>query len=222
VAGLGFDYVTLDAQHGLIDYRSMVAMLIAISSTSAIPIVRVPSNDPATIGLALDAGARAVIVPMVETAEQASAAVAACRYAPDGIRSYGALRANRLLGTGDPSEINERVFCFVMIETQRGVAAAREICSTPGLAGVYIGPADLAVSLSVPLGEIMSSEAHHAATRSIVEACRENDLIVGHHGVNGAHAKRLVAAGHDMVTVMTDSFVLVQGAVSELTMAKSE
>lgn len=220
LANSGFDFVTIDMQHGLIDYQAMVMMLIAIAGSPAIPVVRVPANDAAAIGRVLDAGARVVIVPMVESGAQAAAAVAACRYSPLGTRSYGPTRAARVAGTGDPVGLAERAVCVVMIETARGVAAAEEICATPGLGGIYIGPSDLAISLGVPLEQMMASGSHRDAVGAIVAAARRHSLFVGHHGLSGAHAKSLAAAGFDMVTAATDISVLVDGATAELAVAR--
>jgi 4-hydroxy-2-oxoheptanedioate aldolase len=217
----GFDYVTVDMQHGLIGYSEMVAMLMAIHGHPAVPVVRVPSNDTATIGRVLDAGARVVIVPMIESRDQAEAAVAACRYAPDGVRSFGPPRAAAIPGSYDTAAVNARVTCLAMIETTKGVEAADEICGTPGLDGIYIGPADLAISLGIPPSGMFKSDAHRDATTTIVDACRAHGLLAAHHGVSGGHAKGLAAAGLDMITVFTDGSLLQRAAATELATARA-
>src|SRR3954454_17355557 len=143
LARIGYDYVCLDGQHGLFGYSGMLAGLTAIDAAGqAVGIVRVGANDAATIGRALDAGAAGVIVPLVNSAEEAATAVAASRYPPAGIRSYGPGRS--LSGTGPvPAEINDAVTVLAMIETAEGLANVEAIAATPGLDGLYIGPSDL-------------------------------------------------------------------------------
>jgi 4-hydroxy-2-oxoheptanedioate aldolase len=140
VAGAGVDYVCVDQQHGVVDYASMVPMLQAIGAAGAAPITRVLSNDPFRIMKALDAGAWGVIVPLVNDAEEAARAVSACRYPPDGIRSYGPIRASSLLGSKDPEDLAGEVLCLVMVETREGLENVEEIAATPGVDGIYIGP----------------------------------------------------------------------------------
>ena len=139
----GADYVVVDQQHGAVDPTAMVAMLQAIRLGGAAALVRVARNDPWIIGNALDLGALGVIVPMVETAEQAAEAVAACRYATQGVRSVGVLRGTSGSGALEPP------LCLVMVETRAGLEAADAIAATPGLDGIYIGPSDLALSLGL-------------------------------------------------------------------------
>src|SRR5437667_11392048 len=124
----------------------MWPMLQALRWSEAAVVVRVPFNSTPWPGKAFDAGADAVVIPMVNDRDDAETAVAACRYAPEGVRSFGPVRAGMLIGDDAPAA-NRRVMCFVMIESVRAVESADAICSTAGLDGVYIGPADLAVSM---------------------------------------------------------------------------
>ena len=147
VASVGYDYVCLDGQHGLFGYSGMLAGLTAIDAAGeAVGIVRVGANDAATIGRALDAGAAGVIVPLVNSAEDAARAVAASRYPPVGVRSYGPGRYSSPVG---PllAEINDAVMVLAMIETAEGLADVEAIAATPGLDGLYIGPSDLTIGL---------------------------------------------------------------------------
>ena len=150
MAHAGFDWVCVDTQHGVIDYQQMVGMLQAVSSTPVTPLVRVPWNEPGIIGKTLDAGARGVIIPMVNSVEEAEQAVRACRYAPAGARSYGPLRATYYAGSDYYEHANDDVLCIVMIETRDAVARVDEILSVPGIDAVYIGPADLSITLGLP------------------------------------------------------------------------
>ena len=150
MANLGFDWLCVDLQHGLIDYQDLTAMLPAISTTETTPIVRVPWNEPYEIMKALDAGAYGVIVPMVNNREEALRAVSACRYPPVGLRSFGPIRAALYGGRGYSVESNGEIACIVMIETAEALENLQDIVTTPGVDGVYIGPSDLALALGLP------------------------------------------------------------------------
>ncbi|TQL55945.1 4-hydroxy-2-oxoheptanedioate aldolase [Subtercola boreus] len=197
----GFDYLYIDQQHGTTSADTLLTMLRAVARSSTTPLVRVAQNDPALIGQALDAGAEGVIVPMVEDAASAARAVRACRYHPDGERSWGPLRAVYGLGS-DPATVNAQVLCLVMIESAKGLANVAEIVDTPGVDGVYIGPADLAVSLGgLPVGVEQSSDARQlAAIASIQDACGRAGKVAAITG----NAARQSAAGFRMVTVASD------------------
>lgn len=202
----GYDYVCVDCQHGLIHADAMWPMLQAVRGTGATPVVRVPFNETAWPGKALDAGAEAVIVPMVNSREEAERAAAACRYAPLGVRSFGPVRAGLLLGD-DPPAANREVMCLVMIETVRAVEAADEICSTPGVDGVYIGPADLAVSMSGSL-TAMGSQEHADAIEEVRRACARHGIVAGIHTGGGAAGRAYAEAGFQMCTLGTDASLL--------------
>ncbi len=146
VAGTDVDYVCVDQQHGVVNYASMVPMLQAIEAAGATPITRVLSNDPFRIMKALDAGAWGVIVPLVNGAGEAARAMAACRYPPHGIRSYGPIRAASVIGSRNPEDLAGEVLCLVMVETREALENVEEIAATPRVDGIYIGPADLAIS----------------------------------------------------------------------------
>ena len=164
LAGVGFDYVVLDAQHGELDGRAQAAALIAIDAASgASGLVRVEANQATPIGRALDSGAAGVIVPLVNSAADAAAAVASSRYPPAGIRSFGPLRSDLRIGPA-PAEVNATILVLAMIETAAGLAAVEEIAATPGLDGLYIGPSDLSlgVGASYP-GDPAAAQALDAA-----------------------------------------------------------
>jgi len=132
MANAGFDWLCVDLQHGLIDYGDLRHMLPAISTTETTPLVRVTINAPAEIMKVLDAGAMGVIVPLVNTAEEAAAAVSACRYPPVGTRSFGPARAALYGGRGYVAEANDEIACIVMIETEAGLRNLEAIVTTPG------------------------------------------------------------------------------------------
>ena len=167
----GADYVVADQQHGALDPGTLMAILQAIAGGGSVGLVRVARNEPFPIGQALDLGAAGVIVPMVESAEEAARAVAACRYAPDGVRSFGALRA----GAGD------RPLCLVMIETRAGLEAAAEIAATPGLDGIYAGPSDLALSLGLQPTLRLEHPPVLEALETVRAACAAAGIVAGVH-----------------------------------------
>ncbi len=222
LAGAGADYVCADQQHGVIDYDSMVPMFQAIRAEGAAPITRVLSNDPFLIMKALDAGAWGVIVPLVNDAEDAARAVAACRYPPRGMRSYGPVRASGVIGSRDPEDLGGEVLCLVMVETRGALEKVEEIAATPGLDGIYIGPSDLALSLGLPPTLDVTEEAHVEAVTRITEACHRNGIAAGIHAPSGEWARRHAEAGFDIVTVATDAALLRGAALRELTVARGE
>lgn len=221
-AGAGFDYVCVDQQHGVVDYTSLVPMLQAIGAAGAAPITRVLSNDPFRIMKALDAGALGVIVPLVNNAAEAQSAVAACRYPPQGNRSYGPVRASYVIGSRDPEDLAGEVLCIVMVETREGLEKVEEIAATPGVDGIYVGPADLALSLGLPPTTNVTEPEHIEAVDDIKEVCRKHGIASGIQAASGEWARKHAGAGFDMVTVATDAALLRAAAHHELASARTE
>lgn len=212
-ANAGYDYVGFDVQHGYLDDADVAVLLRRLEHVPIATAVRLPSSDPAPIGRVLDAGADAIVVAMVDTPEQAAAAVAATRYPPDGVRSFGPLRAS--MGH-DTAALQARVSTFAMIETAAGLAAVEDICAAPGLSGIYVGPADLAISLGVAATEFTTdptvldaiARAHRAATAA--------GVVAAIHAGNGVAGKQLAALGFQMITLATESLTLRRGATEQL------
>jgi 4-hydroxy-2-oxoheptanedioate aldolase len=220
LAKAGADYVCVDQQHGVIDYGSIAPMFQVIRAGGAAPITRVLSNDPFLIMKALDAGSWGVIVPLVNSAEDAARAVSACRYPPQGIRSFGPVLAADVIGSRDPEKLGGEVVCLVMVETREALERVGEIAATPGLDGVYIGPSDLALSLGLtPTLEIMEGE-HAEAVERIREACHQNGIAAGIHSPSGEWARRHAQAGFDLITVASDAPLLRGAASREMTTAR--
>ena len=147
MAHQGWDSLTIDLQHGPTDYQVAVSMLQAISTTNTVPLARVPWREPGIIMKLLDGGCYGIICPMVNTRGDAEAFVGACRYPPDGYRSFGPYRARLYGGTDYPEHANDEVITMAMIETREAVDNLDEILSVPGLDAVFVGPADLSQSL---------------------------------------------------------------------------
>jgi len=207
IAHAGFDWVCVDMQHGVIDYAQMVAMLQAVACTNVTPLVRVPWNEPGTIGKTLDAGARGVIVPMVNSRAEAERAVQACRYAPAGTRSYGPVRANYSAGFDYFSRANDDVLCIVMVETREAVTHVDEILAVPGIDAVYVGPADLSVTLGLPPAADQDAASFNDALARILEACETYGVEPGIAGNQNTAPKRL-EQGFRLVEVAADAAVL--------------
>jgi 4-hydroxy-2-oxoheptanedioate aldolase len=213
MAHQGLDWLCVDMQHGLIDYDTALAMLQAISTTATTPIVRVPWNDQAIIMKMLDAGAYGVIVPMVNTRADAEAAVAACRYPPQGIRSFGPIRAVYYAGFDYFAYANREVCCIPQIETATAVENLDEILSVPGVDAVYIGPMDLSISLGLPPQMDSEVPAYVEARQRILEACRRHNVAAGINSTTLTAPKR-IAEGFRMVLVTSD-FGAMARAVAE-------
>jgi 4-hydroxy-2-oxoheptanedioate aldolase len=212
-AATGYDYVGFDVQHGYLDDADVALLLRRLEHVPIATAVRLPSIDPAPIGRVLDAGADAIIVAMIESPEQAAAAVAATRYAPAGVRSFGPLRTS--LGS-DPAEHEERTSVFAMIETSRGLSALDEICAVPGLSGVYAGPADLAISLGHRPGEALTTPAVLDAIARIKTVTAEAGLIPAIHANSGKPGKSMAELGFRMITLVSESQALRRGAAEHL------
>lgn len=214
VGRTGFDWVCVDTQHGLIGYDQMASMLQALAITATPAFVRVPWNDPAEIMKALDAGAQGVIVPLVNSAEEARRAVGACRYPPDGYRSWGPVRASLDLPGYTPATANRRTVVAVMIETAAGVLAADEIVSVPGVDAVYVGPSDLALSHGIAPSADAESPEHSRLIDSILDACNRHGVVAGIHCGTVDTALRWRERGFRMLNVTSDAVFMRQTATS--------
>ncbi len=217
---LGFDWVCVDMQHGLIDYTDLVNMLPAISNSDATPLVRVPWNEPYEIMKALDAGAYGVIVPMVNNREEAEQAVMACRYPPLGNRSFGPIRGALYGGRGYALEANDQIACIAMIETAEGIANADEIMSTSGLNGIYIGPADLALSMGLPAMGDQPQDEHLVVVKELLEKSKAHKIAAGIHTSSLEYAQKYLALGFNFVTLGSESGHMAKNAARELAAAR--
>jgi len=218
-ARAGYDYVGFDAQHGYLDDADIANILRRLEHVPIGTAVRLPAVDPAPIGRVLDAGADAIIVAMIESADQAAAAVAATRYPPVGVRSFGPLRAS--LGY-DTAALESRVSVFAMIETAAALADVHEICGVPGLSGIYVGPADLAISMGVEVTKATSHPAVRDAIGNIERAASAAGLVPGIHAGDGIVGQAMARLGFQMITLASESQALRRGAAAGLKEATAQ
>lgn len=213
MAALDFDFNCLDTQHGGLGYEDSRDLLHVIDRGVGTPTVRVPWNEPGIIGKTLDAGANAVIVPMVNTVEQAEAAVSYTYYAPMGGRSWGPARASMRQAGYTPQKANDANLVIPMIETTEALDNLDEILAVKGVDAIYVGPADLSISLGLAPGNNDGESAFDEALAHIVKGCVNAGVIAGIHA-NPALAERRAEQGFRMITVATDT-VLLRGAVAD-------
>lgn len=210
LAQCGFDWACVDLQHGLAGLESAGPMLQAISLSGVPPLVRVPANEPWILNRVLDLGAAGVIVPLVSSPEEASRAARACRYPPEGSRSFGAVRVSSPRRT-QAAHANAQVLCIVMIETEGGVSRLEDILAVPGIDGVYVGPRDLALSHGLVPGPALDD-----LVAGILATCRKQGVPAGIHTGSGADARRYANDGFLFCTIATDRELLARAASSEL------
>lgn len=215
MAAQGFDSITVDMQHGALDYAHLLPMFQAMRASGACLMARVPWNEPGIIMKALDAGAYGIICPMVNTSEEAARFVSYLRYPPLGQRSYGPTRVSVSAGANYAAEANGEILAFAMIETADAMENLQAIAATPGLDGLYVGPADLTLSLSqgrLAPGFDREEPEMIAALQHIVAACRVNNLRAALHCGTPDYAARAIGWGFQMVTIGGDSRFLASAA----------
>ena len=212
MAHQGWDTLTIDMQHGVIDYPAMVRMLQAISTTPTVPIVRVPWLEPGIVMKTLDAGAYGVVCPMVNTREDAQRLVSYTHYAPQGARSFGPVRAALYGGADYATQANQTLVAFAMIETAQALDNLDAILSVEGLDAIYIGPSDLSLALGCkPVFDDVDPKVAQAIDH-IVERARAHGVQAGVHNGRPDVALARIARGFRFVTVSSDARILAAGA----------
>lgn len=212
MAHQGWDSLTIDVQHGPVDYQTAIGMFQAIGTTDTIPMARVPWNDPAIIMKLLDGGAYGIVCPMINSRPECEAFVGACRYAPAGYRSHGPTRAILYAGSDYVQHANQTVLTFAMIETRQAVENIDAILSVPGLDGIYVGPADLAMSYGHP------PRADHTDPRMvelidyILAAAKRHGIYPGIHVGSTDYALQMIEKGYQFITILSDSRLLAAAA----------
>jgi 4-hydroxy-2-oxoheptanedioate aldolase len=212
MAHQGWDSLTIDLQHGLIDYQAMVQMLQAISTTDTVPVVRVPWLEPGILMKTLDAGAYGVICPMVNTREDAQKLVAWTHYQPRGTRSFGPVRALLYGGADYPQHANDTIVAFAMIETAQALDNLDAILSVEGLDAVYIGPSDLSLALGCkPTFDDVDPPVAQAIDH-ILERAKAHGVVAAVHNGTPEAALARIAKGFQFVTVSSDARLMAAGS----------
>jgi 4-hydroxy-2-oxoheptanedioate aldolase len=216
----GVDCVTIDLQHGMIDFQILVSMLQAVSATPATPFVRVPSCNQPLLMKVLDAGAYGVICPMIESAEQAKAFVEATRYPPRGARSFGPARGLLYGGADYLQHADSTVVRLAMIESKLGLAAIDDICAVDGLDGIFVGPSDLGLAL----GKGALNDPTDPEVLDAIARCRISAITKGRHAgifcASGAKAAARVSEGFDFVVPNSDANLLRASLEAEVRSAR--
>jgi 4-hydroxy-2-oxoheptanedioate aldolase len=212
MAHQGWDSLTVDMQHGVVDYQAMVTMLQAVSTTETVPMVRVPWLEPGILMKALDAGAYGVICPMVNSRVDAQNLVAWTHYAPQGTRSFGPVRALLYGGADYPQHANETIVTLAMIETAKALDNLDDILSVEGLDAVYIGPSDLSLSLGcAPAMDDVEPKVAQAIDH-ILERAKAHGVVAGVHNASAESALKRIAKGFQFVTVSSDARLIAAGS----------
>ena len=219
LATSGYDSVTVDMQHGLVDFQKSVEMLQTISAYNITPMVRVPWNEPSIIMRSLDAGAYGIICPMINNKDECYKFVSACRYHPRGNRSFGPARARIYAGADYLDHADDTIINFAMIETKEAVNNLDSILSVEELDAVYVGPSDLAISLGYkPMQEEKEVED---TIKFILDSCKKHNVKAGIHCPNGQVSKNRFEMGYNLATIAADFALLASASVSEIKIAKS-
>ncbi|MBZ9603147.1 HpcH/HpaI aldolase family protein [Phyllobacterium chamaecytisi] len=222
MAEQGYDCLTIDMQHGVLGYESAVSMLQAMRASAVFPMIRVPWLSPDAIMSALDAGAYGIVCPMVNTRDDAERLVSYVKYPPAGLRSFGPTRAGLSNVQGYRERADEEIVCFAMIETRQALDALDDIVSVGGLDGIYVGPADLTISLfgsQFPPGFDRTEPEMIDAIRQICDQAHGHGKRAGLHCGTPEYAARAVEWGFDLVTVSNDVRLLSNAARSSLIQA---
>ncbi len=216
VAAAGFDAVAIDLQHGAATLGRLGEIVAAIEPTGAVPFVRVAWNDPAELMRVLDLGARGVICPMIGSPQEAETFVAACRYPPAGMRSYGPVRAAFGTGTDQTTRANETIVTFAMIETADGLEEVDSIAATPGLDGVFVGPGDLSLALGLSSFADLTDPRMLEALDTVLGAAERHGIVAGVFAPDPDRAVEMAARGFRFVAPVVDADLLRQAAVGAL------
>lgn len=219
MAAQDYDSLTIDMQHGALDYAAALPMMQAMRASGKTLMARVPWNDPGIIMKAMDTGAYGIICPMINSRAEAEALVSAMRYPPHGSRSFGPTRVNFAAGPGYAEEANDEMLAIAMIETAEAVANLEEIVTTPGLDAVYIGPADLTLGVmngALPPGFDREEPEMIEVIRRILSAAKKAGIRAGLHCGTPDYAARAIGWGFDLTTISGDSRLLAAASAASV------
>ena len=223
MANQNWDSLTLDMQHGVIDYPNAIGMLQAISTTEVVPMARVNWNEPGQIMKILDAGAYGIICPMVSNKKEAENFVKACMYPPNGYRSYGPIRGLVYGGSDYADEANNEILKFAMIETKESLDNLDEIMKTPGLDGIYIGPADLSLAIGQkPSFDKPEGDPVYEVIMKILDHAKKNNIIAGIQNGKPEYAEKMINKGFQLVTIGSDQRYMTSASKEALSKLKKD
>jgi 4-hydroxy-2-oxoheptanedioate aldolase len=215
MGGAGFDALTLDLQHGLLDFSTALGMLQALGGSTV--LARVPWNEPGLIMKLLDAGVNGIICPMINNRSEAEAFVGACRYPPNGYRSFGPTRAALLWGNNYAQQTDATLVKLAMIETAEGLDNLEEIVATPGLDGVFVGPNDLGQALGLGTGLDREEPQMWEALERIARTALAAGVMPGIFCATPEYAQRMQALGYRFLALSSDARLLGAAARSLVT-----
>jgi 2-keto-3-deoxy-L-rhamnonate aldolase RhmA len=216
MAHVGWDWLTVDVEHSPVGFETMVDCFRAIQLGGAVPMARVPWNDTVWIQRTLDAGAMGLVVPMVNTVEDARAAVANMKYATRGQRSWGSSRIAPYLQGDYQDWADEHLTIIVMIETIEAVRNAEAIMAVDGVVGCFIGPNDLALSMGRRRSDTGPGTPHEAAMLEVVAACRNTGKAAGKHCSSAAEVNERIDQGFQYLALLSDASLMEAAARAAL------
>ncbi|MEP0562914.1 MAG: aldolase/citrate lyase family protein [Paracoccaceae bacterium] len=219
MAAQDFDSLSVDLQHGALDYSSALPMFQAMRASGKTLLARVPWNEPGVIMKVLDAGAYGIICPMINNRAEAEQFVSSMRYPPRGARSFGPTRVNFAAGANYAGEANDEMLAIAMIETADGVANAAEIVATPGLDAIYIGPSDLTLGYTngrLPAGQDRQEDEMIDVIKTLLKTAHDAGIRACIHTASPAYSARAIGWGFDLATVATDVKCLADAAASNI------
>jgi 4-hydroxy-2-oxoheptanedioate aldolase len=215
MARAGFDWLTVDVEHSLVNVETTTHMIASVADAGCVPLVRVPSNRHDHIKRVLDNGGYGVVVPMVNTREEAEAAVSACLYPPFGTRSVGG-GVHALNFAATPADYyataNDEILIILQCEHIQAVRTFDRVFSVPGVDAVFVGPNDLAASMRGPDGKPPAPEAVEQALADVLAAAKRIGVPAGIHTFGVAEAKARIAAGWQLIAVNSELKFMTDGA----------
>ncbi len=216
-----FDCIALDMQHNMNEPSDLVGLLQAIELSKKPTLIRAASHDGAVLMKALDAGIHGVIVPLINNAEDAAKVVSACLYPPQGSRSFGPFRASMVI-ENYVAQANDQVAIFAMIETAEGLKNLESICQTPGLTGIFIGPADLSFALGLAPKADNEDSLHIETVKHIIATCKRHGLVVGIYSDDPSYAQKAAQWGIQLIVVASDARLITSAAAQKIASFKNK
>jgi len=219
LARMGWDWLTLDIEHSAVDWSQAATIFAAVADAGCVPLARVPEGSHHYIKRVLDAGAMGVVVPMVDTVEQARIAIAAAKYPPEGNRSAGGgMHSMNFAATTDEyyARANDEILVILQTESPRGVENAEAIYSLPGCDAIFIGPVDLRFQMRAPDGSFPSPEEHEALVQKVIAVGRQVGTPTGIHTMDAASARQRAEQGVQFLAVGSDLRMMLTESAEEL------